>query len=54
MHHHLASLDRFRALVDRQALRLVAEPSSSGASNEPATAEADAPAKSNKSRKVVS
>ncbi len=54
VHHHLASLDRFRALVDRQALRLVAEPSSSGASNEPATAEADAPAKSNKSRKVVS
>lgn len=36
--HHLASLDRFRALVDRQALRAVTGASPSDASDDPATA----------------
>lgn len=54
VHYHLASLDRFRALVDRQALRIVTGPSSSGASNDAAVVGADAPAKSNKSKKAVS
>lgn len=54
VNHHLASLDRFRALVDRQALRLVTEPSPSPASPEAVAAEGETPAKSVKSKKVAS
>ncbi len=38
VHHHLASLDRFRALLDRQALRAVTGPSHGGASTDTADA----------------
>ncbi|OYX63327.1 MAG: peptidase [Sphingomonadales bacterium 32-64-17] len=53
-HHHLASLDRFRELVNRQALHPVTGSSLSPASPKPVVAEGDAPAKSAKSRKVTS
>lgn len=38
VHHHLASLDRFRALLDRQALRAITGPSHGGASTDTAEA----------------
>lgn len=52
VHHHLASLDRFRALLDRQALRAAAGLSPSDAPNKAADADADASEKSTKTAKT--
>ncbi|MFA7439979.1 MAG: SapC family protein [Sphingomonadaceae bacterium] len=54
VYFHLASLDRFSTLLDRQALRIAVAPESqAAASSEPVAADGDAAPKSAKSKKVV-